>query len=138
MQKEKLFIVYFIEENSKDNIVGVFNDEILANNAKLIHFNSEIKEVYINEIGIGYTNYLKAIGIDFQKLLDQKNNGLKPLTDLDKDCLMTVEEFNDSEDSGLITIDDGDGYYATSDMVSDISCFNDKPDWATHVCWYNK
>jgi hypothetical protein len=59
-------------------------------------------------------------------------------------CLMTREEFmNDVETNSLIDYD-GFGEFATETEVSDIPVSPSEvknikwPDWATHVCWYNK
>lgn len=52
--------------------------------------------------------------------------------------LLTVEEFNKHLDKGSIICDDGDGYWATETKKSDESVWIvDKPEWATHVIWYN-
>ena len=69
---------------------------------------------------------------------------MKPLNDLDKKCLMTIDVFEDCCKSKSIIDYDGFGYYATSTEVSDI-CANPsdfvkgiiRRDF-THVCWYNK
>jgi hypothetical protein len=34
--------------------------------------------------------------------------------------------------------DDGSGVWATENLQSNVSVWEDKPDWATHVMWYNK
>lgn len=69
---------------------------------------------------------------------------MKKFTDLDKECLMPIEEFIACCKSGFITSYDGCGYYATKNEVSNL---NASP-WAfkngfirkdfTHVCWFNK
>lgn len=67
-----------------------------------------------------------------------------PFDELDEECLMTFEEFKISAKYGIFTDDDGYGYYATSDKVSNVYInFSDVlnntvPEWVTHVCWYNK
>lgn len=63
---------------------------------------------------------------------------LEPLNDLAKQSLMTAEEFEESYDTGGINSDDGDGYWATDKVKSEISCFDIRPDWATHVVFYGK
>lgn len=59
---------------------------------------------------------------------------------------MTFESFKESVESGCLMDDDGHGDLATADGCSNItinpSQLDDdswkKPDWATHVVWYNK
>lgn len=48
---------------------------------------------------------------------------------------LSIEEFTAYDfQSG----DDGSGYWATDTEMSRISCFEDRPDWATQVIWFNK
>lgn len=70
---------------------------------------------------------------------------LTAFDDLDRECLMTREDFTQCVRSGGIMDDDGSGYLAVADAVSDVmispSRVSDSfawPRWATHVCWYNK
>ena len=69
---------------------------------------------------------------------------MKPMDDLDKECLMTINEFKSHCRYGGIMDSDGIGYYATDKEVSNIearpSAFVDgiiRSDF-TYVCWYNK
>ena len=69
---------------------------------------------------------------------------MKPMDDLDKECLMTINEFKSHCRYGGIMNSDGVGYYATNKEVSNIEAspraFADgiiRSDF-THVCWYNK
>jgi hypothetical protein len=69
---------------------------------------------------------------------------MEPLSDFDRDCLMTIEEFRGCCECYAITGSDGIGYYATDKEVSNIDAMpeafvsgNIRPDF-THVCWYNK
>lgn len=57
-----------------------------------------------------------------------------------RDCdLMTIKEWNEAVKCGMITSDDGIGYYATSEEFSkQWNCWGFKPGWATHVVWFNK
>jgi len=55
-----------------------------------------------------------------------------------EECLMSLEEFKQDEDHDMITPDDGDGYYTYEGFRSNISCFSERPTWATSVVWYNK
>jgi hypothetical protein len=65
---------------------------------------------------------------------------LKELTAAEKadSGYMTAEEFIHSEAVGALTCDDGDGVWATATKRSDISTNLPKPDWATHVLWFNR
>lgn len=69
---------------------------------------------------------------------------MKPFSDLDRKCLMTIKEFKSHCDFGGIMDSDGFGYYATNNEVSNIEASPRafvkgiiRPDF-THVCWYNK
>ena len=69
---------------------------------------------------------------------------MKPFSALDKECLMTINEFKSHCRCGGIMNSDGFGYYATDKEVSNIeaspSAFVDgiiRSDF-TYVCWYNK
>lgn len=61
---------------------------------------------------------------------------LREQSDLDRECLMTAEDFLEEAGRGFIP-SDGSGYWATENMVSGVSCWNKQPKWATHVCWFN-
>lgn len=58
--------------------------------------------------------------------------------------VMVMAVWNDCVAAGAFIRDDGDGdgYYAKKVgediMVSPIDAFGPRPDWATHVVWYNK
>ena len=53
--------------------------------------------------------------------------------------LFELNEFTSMVRSGGICPDDGDGYWATSKMESDMLVWEIKrPDFATHVKWYSK
>ena len=53
--------------------------------------------------------------------------------------VMTIEEFGKCIVHNTITDDDGVGYWATADKVSDWNVFVMwRPTWATHVAWYSK
>jgi hypothetical protein len=49
--------------------------------------------------------------------------------------LMTWEEFSEDVDGGMLIDYDGFGELATGDRVSTIKV---RPEWATHVLWYNR
>lgn len=63
---------------------------------------------------------------------------LKPFSGSDERCLMTAAEFEEGEESGGLTSEDGSGYWATATQRSDISTSQPRPDWATHVVWFNR
>ena len=55
--------------------------------------------------------------------------------------LITLEEFSKNVIDGMFIPYDGDGYLATKDGMSrEHSCWSldDRPEWATHVMWFNK
>lgn len=62
-----------------------------------------------------------------------------PLSDDEKSTsLMTADDFREGYESGMLTCDDGSGVWATATQKSDVPCGATKPDWATHVVWYNR
>lgn len=73
-----------------------------------------------------------------------KNIDLHILTDFDKKCHQSIADFREMLLSGFFNYDDGHGYYATNDAVSNEEIdFDDIlnyeiPNYATHICWYNK
>lgn len=55
--------------------------------------------------------------------------------------LFTLEEWKEHLQNGLFIEDDGSGYWAddfkhTDD--GDVFDISTKPDWATHILWFNK
>ena len=69
---------------------------------------------------------------------------MRPLNDLDRKCLMTINKFKSHCKCGGIMDSDGFGYYATDKEVSNIEASPNafrhgiiREDF-THVCWYNK
>lgn len=63
---------------------------------------------------------------------------LKPFSGSDEQCLMTAAQYEEDEGSGMLGSDDGNGYWATATQRSDISTSKPRPDWATHVVWFNR
>lgn len=69
----------------------------------------------------------------------QRGPVFMPLSQDEKDtCLMLVEDFLEGERSGMLTGDDGHGIWATATHKGEYGTFTDKPEWATHVAWYNR
>jgi hypothetical protein len=54
--------------------------------------------------------------------------------------LFTAEEWSDAVSDGAFIPSDGCGCWATAQGFSDDhdKVFGPKPDWATHVVWFNK
>ena len=74
----------------------------------------------------------------------KKTPEMRPFSDLDRKCLMTINEFKSDCECGGIMDSDGFGYYATDKEVSNIEASPNafrqgiiREDF-THVCWYNK
>lgn len=57
---------------------------------------------------------------------------MKPIPDYGD--LFLEEEF----DPTFCSPWDGSGYWATATEMSDLDVFSPRPDWATHVMWFNK
>ncbi len=68
----------------------------------------------------------------------------RPLNSFDKSCKCTLEEFKEEAKTGMYTDDDGHGVYATDTQRSNIYIdfhdilYDEVPEWATHVLWFNK
>ena len=76
--------------------------------------------------------------------VERENIPMRPLSKLDKDCLVSIKTFKAWCDCGAVTSYDGCGNYATATEVSDLdadpAAFKKgiiREDF-THVCWYNK
>lgn len=52
--------------------------------------------------------------------------------------LMTAEEWLANVECGAFISDDGSGYWATEAEHGPFSCWDEQPEWATHVIWFNK
>jgi hypothetical protein len=137
------------EDVARPGIAGVYsNMEVAEAVKKAVGYGASVVPLVLDEIGKGYIQFAKEMfNMDLEAMLASKMNTancseekiqFREFSELDKECLMSAEEFLMDEESGTIIDDDGCGYWATLDKVSDVSCFSEKPDWATHVCWYNK
>ena len=69
---------------------------------------------------------------------------MRPFDELDRECLMTINEFKSNCRYGTFMDSDGVGYYATDKEVSNIEASPSafvkgiiREDF-THICWYNK
>jgi len=141
----KLFAVIYTvggfarEDAPNASIAGIFTDDKIAEIVcKTAGFGAKVVPVNLDEVAKGYISSAKELfNIDLAQILKEKELGLREFNELDKECLMTDEEFKEHTDCGGIISSDGDGYWATDKMVSDVSCWREKPEWATHVCWYN-
>jgi hypothetical protein len=53
--------------------------------------------------------------------------------------VMTAEEWEGSVECGAFIPSDGTGFWCKSETEeSTVNSFSTKPEWATHVSWYNK
>jgi phage FluMu protein Com len=66
-------------------------------------------------------------------------DGVRQLTLHDEDGFGDLYDLKQWEElRGVCTPDDGSGYWSTRTHRSRIDCFMPRPEWATHVMWYNK
>ena len=145
-KKMKLFaVIYSIggfarEDVATPSIAGIFSDEKIADTVrKAAGLGAKVLTVELDNIAPGYLDFAKqALNIDLNQIQQDKKLGMTEISEFDLECLMTAEEFEQDADCGCITSDDGSGYWATDKKVSRISCWSSQPEWATHVCWYNK
>lgn len=125
------------EDSPNPNIAGIFTEEEIAKKVKLC-VSGIIQEIELNEIKPGFVNIIQELfNINVIELQEKLQAQLESFSELDKECLMPSDEFENLCNCGAIVSNDGDGYWATSTGVSKIDCFRTKPSWATHVCWYN-
>lgn len=126
------------EDSATPSIAGVYSDENIAVIVARAS-NGFVKEITLDYIAPGYINFAQEVlNIDLANQLKEKQFGLEDMNDLDKECHIDAQEFLEDAASGFFTGDDGHGYWATNDKVSSVSCWQDRPEWATHVCWFNK
>lgn len=52
--------------------------------------------------------------------------------------LMTLQDFQEAVDCGMFTDYDGHGYYVKDNKMSRSNVWNEKPEDATHVMWFNR
>lgn len=130
---------YTRDDQGLSNVVGIFTHKEIAEHVKSVSGPSaHIQEVKLKHIHPGLIHAIKEIrNIDILELSMNIQASLIDLSDRDKECLMSAEEFESEVDHYMICESDGEGYWATSKKVSEISCFEPRPEWATHVCWYN-
>ena len=74
----------------------------------------------------------------------KKTPEMRTFNELDRECLMTINEFKSNCRYGTFMDSDGVGYYATDKEVSNIEVSPNafrhgiiREDF-THICWYNK
>lgn len=133
-------------------MVRNYNNLTLEEIESRIEENSKkLKEIWDTDDGNSYERWrakCKPYWDDNEALYAAKSMKetpeMKPMDDLDKECLMTINEFKSHCRYGGIMDSDGVGYYATDKEVSNIEAspraFVDgiiRPDF-TYVCWYNK
>ena len=137
-------VIYSVDYDSNytssPEIAGVYVNESIANTiAKTVGGNAKVVPVILNEVKNTHVNAVKNIfNIDIITLVKEEDFGLKKMNSLDYECLMSSQEFLEDVSFGCITSDDGSGYWATETKISEFSCWNSRPEWATHVCWFNK
>ena len=119
-------------------LAGIYTDLKVAEKVRSCVSGSTIQKVKLDEIAPGYVDFAKnVLGVDILKLQEKNKAQFVPMSDFALKCRMTVEEFQECEDGGGIISGDGVGNWATETEESNVSCFSPKPEWATHVCWYN-
>lgn len=78
------------------------------------------------------------------KKFNLENLKFEPLPDPEWNCHMTIGEWKECVEGGGFIDYDGYGDLATETECSNIEISPSQafkyeiPDWATHICWYNK
>lgn len=142
----KLFaVIYSVggfsrEDATNPEIAGVFTDQNIADTVrKAVGSSAKVVSITLDEVSPGYMNFAKnVLNVDIAKIMQEKEDGMKVMSKLDLECRMNASEFIEDADNGYLMSDDGSGYWATETMRSNISCWSERPQWATHVCWYNR
>ena len=52
--------------------------------------------------------------------------------------LYQLDEWDEAVNAGYFNSDDGSGYWATKTEYAHVSCWDECPEWATHILWFNK
>lgn len=124
--------------------LDLFNQNTIAANARgNLRFNLALAYLGGQELFGSDWDYIseddvKLLDEVLQSRIKQSKVELTPASEFDLECQMSLEEFLVSAQYGAITPDDGCGNYGTEDLVSNVSCWEDVPKWATKVYWYNK
>lgn len=128
------------EDAPNASIDGIFTDEKIAEIVrKASGSTAKVVQVTLDEVKPGYIDFAKhVLNIDLNQIVHEKKFGLTDMDDFERKCLMTAEDFNDAVDHNAIMSDDGCGNWATENKISDLSCWEVQPEWATHVCWFNR
>lgn len=146
MSKQLYAVIYTIggyarEDASVPGIAGIYTDPEIAEYVRkaVSCFGSKVVPIDLDFIHPGHADHAKQLfGIDLfekQEILKAK---MVDIPEKDMNFLMTVEDFEDAEKANAILPSDGCGFWATEKQMSQkISCFAQKPKWATHVVWYN-
>jgi len=120
----------------KNNVIGYKLDES-------INYNPGYPlQVQLTEDGI--IVYVEDLNTHYMKVVPYNNIILiTPLDDLDRECLMPIEEFIECVNCGGITDYDGSGNYSDGTYI-----YNSVGFWESeleeakkhykYVCWYNK
>lgn len=104
---------------------------IAANNKYLERFAELIIKECCSTVNENSERFiLKRFGIEYKPRMRKHDN---------YSDIFTIEEFENDRSMGALISDDGSGYWSTETERSNISVWSyEKPEWATHVAWYNR
>ena len=125
----------YIQVYSDEELVLILNFlDKLRGRARHISIDAYTKEVERTE------HYYNLLNDEFNL---RKSPRLRFMSDFDMDCRMEISEFKSSCICGTISYYDGKGFYATSEMVSDIPaepaaiCAGHIRKDFKYICWYS-
>ena len=125
----------YIQAYSNEELELILNFlEKFRERARNISYDAYIKEVERTE------HYYNLLNDEFNL---RKSPRLRFMSDLDMDCRMEISKFKTSCIHGTISSCDGKGFYATSEVVSDIPaepaaiCTGHIRKDFKYICWYS-
>ena len=141
-----------IQDLCKLKILEIYNEQLYADTFRLYDTKTEndtiIAYVSVDLDGSNHLKYHEFVFTDedFKDFMELYDVEFHPYRKLEKECKITIDKFIEGAKDEWLTDDDGYGYFATNNEVSNKEVYFpydwdedvEFPKWATHVVWYNK